>query len=440
MKTVRDLRAPRDSSRRLVRASAGALLLAPVFMLAACGGSSSNDSPPAQETPTPAPAPAPAASAFTKAASWTATVPAAGQAVCYDFDAAAEVADCAGTAWDVKLASANRGTSFATNSGPNGTGQGGAFGGPFEHTWAELQTWQNATTDPTSGAIPANLYFADTAGGAFTGSNAIGSAAFEYGIGGGHLLYPSYRVFLVTTDASNADASGNSVPVYAVQLVGYYGGDGGTTSGYVTLQWIDRAQPGVIRTATVDARSGWAYFDLGSGTTSSETGTWQLAFNRYNVKTNSGVSGSGTVGAFVGSTPAGLYDANNAPVDSAFTAATPESMAAQLVATQAEPAAAANWVRDSASSSLAPAAEGTYPAPLDYGWYRYFSTADSAVAAGLPAVAHVMQANPDRGTLVRSGEGNSYARMRLSEIRYADPAVATSQQTWTVQFEVQPAQ
>ena len=440
MMTVRHDRDDRNPARRLVRAGAGALILSPLLLLAACGGSSNNDDAAAGPTPAPAPAPAPSAGAFTKSATWAATLPATGQAVCYDFDAAAEVADCSGTAWDIKLSSQGRAASFATNSGPNGTGRGGAFGGPFEHTWAELQTWQNATTDPVSGAIPANLYFADAAGSAFTGTNSIGSAAFEYSLNNDNRLYPTYRVFLVTTDASSADASGATVPVYAVQAVGYYGGAGGTTSGHVSLQWIDRAEPGNIRRATVDATAGWAYFDLASGATTSQTGTWQLAFNRYNVKTNSGVSGTGTVGAFVGSTPSGLYDAAGSPIASAFSAATPESMAAQLVATQATPAAASNWVRDTASSTLAPAYQGTYPQPLDYGWYRYFPTAEAAAAAGLPAVAHLLQANPDRGSLVRSGEGNSYARMRLAGIRYAEPTNISSQQTWTIEFGVQPAQ
>lgn len=441
MKTLRNDRDDLNRSRRLVRAGAGALILSPLFLLAACGGSSSDDPPAAAPAPQPAPAPAPAATGFSKSATWTATLPAAGQSVCYDFDAAAEVAGCAGTAWDVKLVSQGRAASFATNSGPNGTGRGAAFGGPFEHTWAQLLTWPNANTDPASGRqVPSNVYTADSARNAFTGTNPIGSAAFEYSLNNDNRLYPTYRVFLVTTDASNADATGATVPVYAVQLVGYYGGAGGTTGGHVSLQWVDRAQPGDIRKATVDATAGWTYFDLVSGTTSTEAGTWHLAFNRYNVKSNSGISGAGTVGAFVGSTPSGLYDAAGSPVVSAFSSATPESMAAQLTAPQTARAAASNWSKDAASSTLAPAYQGTFPQPLDYGWYRYFPTAEAASAAGLPAVAHVLQANPERASLVRSGEGNSYARMRLSEIRYADPASSASPQTWTIEFGVQPAQ
>ena len=441
MMTPRSERDEQRACRRLARAGAAALLLSSLSslsLLTACGGGSGNDDPVAT---TPALAPAPAAGSFTKSATWTATLPAAGQVVCYDFDAAAEVADCAGTAWDIKLASQGRGASLATNSGPNGSGRGAAFGGPFSHTWTELLTWTSATTDPTSGRpVPSNAYVADSARNAFTGTNSIGSAAFEYSVNNDNRMYPTYRVFLVTSDAANADATGAAVPVYAAQIVGYYGGPGGTTSGHVSLQWIKRTEPGNLRQITVDATSGWAYVDLETGAASTETGNWHLAFNRYNVKTNGGISGSGTVGGFVGSTPAGLYDASGSPITAAFTAATPESMAAQLTATQATPAAASNWIKDSASSLLAPAYQGTYPQPLDYGWYRYFPTAEAAQAAGLPAVAHLLQANPDRGSLVRSGEGNSYARMRLAEIRYAEPTNIASPQTWTIEFGVQPAQ
>ncbi len=420
-----------------VRHRAAVALLAAAATAAGCGGS---DDDPVAAAPAPATAaPTAAQSAFTKSASWAVTLPAAGQSLCYDFDAAAEVAGCEGTQWDVKLSSGGRSATLYTNSGPNGTGRGGAFGGPFDHTWAELQSWPNATTSPTSGTIPATLYFADTAKSAFAGTNDIGSAAFEYDLNNDNRLYPTYRVFLVTTDNSNADATGASVPVYAVQVVGYYGGASGTTSGFVSLQWIDRANPATVQRATVDARGGWAYLDLASGAVTSEAGTWQIAFNRYNVKTNGGSSGSGTVGGFIGATPAGFYGADGRPLATAFAAATPESQQGSLTGTLAAPSAASDWLKDSVSSALAPAYRGTFPAALDYGWYRYFPTTDAAAAAGLPAVANVLQAQPTRAALVRSGEGTSYARMRLGEIRYADPQSATSAQTWTFEFGVQPA-
>lgn len=418
-------------------ATLGPLVVA--LALSACGGGGGSDddggTPP---TPTPT-------SSFTQQASWSFTLPAAGSSLCYDFNARAEVAGCSGNAWDLKVTSSGRTATLWTNSGTSGTGSGGAFAGPFEHTWAQLQTWLNATTDPVNGAIPATLYAADSASSVFTGGNGIQSAAFEYGVTGAndHLLYPNYRVFLITTDNTSADATGTvAAPVYALQVTGYYGGTGGTTSGYPSLRWIDRSTPASVRTATFDARAGWVHVNLATGTQTDANGTWHIAFNRYNVKLNGGTSGSGKVGGFVGRTPAGFYDASGQPVPAKFqSTANPADTASDLVATDLSVPASANaWVRDALTSRLNPVYRGSYPNPLDYGWLTYYPTAAAATAGGLPAVAHLIKAMPERAALVRGGEGNTYARMRLEEIRYADPGNASSAQTWTFGFEVQPAQ
>lgn len=401
------------------------------LFLAACGGGGGED--PAAPGITPPPA-----SAFTQQATWTVTLPAAGSSVCYDFNARAEVSGCSGTAWDLRLTVGSRGsTTLWTNSGTSGTGAGGAFGGPFDHTWAQLQTYADATS------LPATVFRADGARGVFSGSNGIQSAAFEYGVGGAndHRLYPNFRVFLITTNAASADAVGTETsPVFALQITGYYGGTGGTTSGYPSFRWVDRRVPTTVREATVDARAGWVYYDLVNGALSSETGPWHIAFNRYNVRLNGGSSGSGTVAGFVGRTPAGFYDGNGAPIAAKFQSTTlvadtlPDLQAGDL----SGPATASAWVRDALASALNPASRGSYPNALDYGWYVYHPTAASAQAAGLPAVAHLLQAQPERGALVRGGEGNTFARMRLRSIGYADPNDASSAQTWTFDFEVQP--
>src|SRR5690606_15449401 len=166
------------------------------------------------------PAPAPA-TGFSENATWTVALPAAGESVCYDFDAKAQAA-CTGTAWDIKLASGGQSASLYTNSGPSGEGSGGAFATPFDHAWADLLGWADAFTDASGAVIPERLYFADAAGSVFTGDNGIQSEIFEYGLGGetDHLLYPTYKVFLVTEDATSADATGATVPVYAVQVTG----------------------------------------------------------------------------------------------------------------------------------------------------------------------------------------------------------------------------
>lgn len=414
-----------------------------VAVLSACGGGGGGDSQTPPVDP-PKPPPVTDTSSFTKKAEWKFALPAAGSAICYDFDAQAEVADCSGKAWDVKVQSGGRTAELFTNSGVSGSGKGGAFGSPFSHTWSELLAWKNALTDPTSGAIPASLYFPDAARSTFSGSNGIASAAFEYAIGGDndHLLYPNHRVFLVTTDSKQADTVGTAAaPVYALQVVGYYGGPGGTTSGYPTLRWIDRLSQ-QVRTASVDASSGWAYFNLSSGTTVAASEEWHVALNRNTLKLNGGSSGSGSVAGFVGATPAGFYDAEGKPIVAKFKSAAPADTLADLTGVLATPANANAWVKDAVASQLAPQFTGSYPEPLDYGWFSYYPTDASAIAAGM-AGAHQLKANAERATLVRSGEGNSYARMRVLSIDYAPVAAPakpfSGQQTWSIEMGVQPA-
>lgn len=412
-----------------IRAALSATFLA--ALLSACGGGGDD-----------AGTPAPPASKFTHSATWTFTLPSGGGAVCFDFDAQAETAGCTGTAWDLKVLSSGRSASLWSNSGVSGEGAGGAFGGPFDRDWATLSTWTDARVDPVDGALPAAVYFADAARSVFTGTNGVRSAIFEYGLNGGHLMYPNYRVFLITTNSDSADAIGTpAAPVYALQVTGYYGGPGGTTSGFPSIRWIDRAAPGAVRTATFDAASQWVYVNLGSGQVVAPTEDWHIAFYRYEVKLNGGRSGSGQVAGFVGKTPEGFYDANGQPVVAQFLspANLANTEAALNAADMATPARASQWVNDDESSALNAAYRGTYPDTLDYGWYRYHPTAAAATAAGLLPVAHLLSANPQGAALLRSGEGNSYARFHVTEIRYADPANASSAQTWTIAFDVQPA-
>ena len=381
---------------------------------------------------------------FTGKATWTVQVPAAGSSVCYDFDKAVEVAGCAGNAWDLKLTtgSGRSGTSLFTNSGPSGSGNGGVnIGtGAGMPTWTYLQTWKNALTEPGANqALPDRIYFPDSTVGAFSGTNEIGSAAFEYSLGGTHKMFPNYRVFLVSTDSSSNSTTGTATaPVYALQVVGFYGGASGDVSGYPAFRWVNRAEAGsAVRTAQVDARDQgkWVYFNLASGTEVAESGEWHVAFSRYRIRLN---PAGGKLGAAVGLTPDGLYDADGKVQSAAMMAATPESTLASLTA--AAIPATAEWRKDGDSSRLNLAtSKRNDNGSFDYGWYTYYPTADLANAAGLGATAHVIGANADKGRLIRGGEGNSYARFHLTKVQYQDAANPRSPQTWTVEFEVQPA-
>lgn len=430
---------------RVLRTLAASALAA---ALAACGGGGGSSGGGGNTPDTP-----PVSEGFTRSGEWSfelGTTP--GSTTCYDFDTRSEVSGCTGTAWDLMVKSGGRTASLWTNSGVSGSGRGGAFAGPFENTWAELKEWENGTTDPASGeAIPATVFLADSASSVFTGTNSIQSAAFEYavtGAEGDHWLYPNFRVFLVTTDSTSASNTGTlASPVYALQVTGYYGTAGsppsgvGTTSGIVSFRWVDRAAGGAARTATVDARDGWVHFNLETGTVTSASGTWHIAFNRYNVKLNGGESGSGTVAGFIGKTPGGFYDGTGKPVAAKFAATTnvadtlPDLTAGDIVG----PATASAWKKDATTSLLSPSYKGSYPSALDYGWYTYYPTDAVAAPAGL--TQHMLKANDTRGALIRTGEGSGYVRLRLKEISYAPATPAyNGQQTWTIEYDLQPSE
>lgn len=102
-------------------------------LLAACGGGGSDDS---------------GDHFIRKGQIWEAKRPAdTAASLCYDFDTQQEVADCSGTAWDIKYTFTAQSYVgyFYTNSGPSGEGQGGAYGPPTQ-AWDELQKITDAST------------------------------------------------------------------------------------------------------------------------------------------------------------------------------------------------------------------------------------------------------------------------------------------------------
>ena len=83
---------------------------------------------------------------------------------------------------------------------------------------------------------------------------------------------------------------------------------------------------------------------------------------------------------------------------------------------------------DSKGSDLNPAYTGNLP-NLDYGWYTY------------NGMTHQLNAKPidkAQGALIKSAEGNSYARLRLDKINYPDNT-ATAATSWVFKFDIQPA-
>ncbi|MGP5631538.1 MULTISPECIES: HmuY family protein [Psychrobacter] len=366
----------------------------------------------------------PASSAsFSETATWQVTNLAPDSATCYDFDAKAE-SSCDGDTWDIKFENQARSVKLWSNSGDSGAGMGGVFG---LIDWSDLSRYTNATLDPDTGRDISLHYNEDRSGGVFTAK-----PWFEYNLQGKHQLYPNNRVYMVTTDSSSAMTDSSvQQPIYALQITNYYNDAG--KSGYPTIRWIDTALPNQVQTQTINATSNddWVYVDLKTGQSSTDKdSTWQIGFKRNDVILNGGDSGSGKVGGYLAATPAGYYDAKDEPIVSQFITDGSAATLADLTSTADydKPLSARSWVIDSKGSDLNPAYTGNFP-NLDFGWYTY------------NGMTHQLNAKPldsAQGALIRSAEGNSYARMRLDKINYPD-STATTATSWEFKLDIQPA-
>ena len=366
----------------------------------------------------------PASSAsFSETATWQVTNLAPDSATCYDFDAKAE-SSCDGDTWDIKFENQARSVKLWSNSGDSGAGMGGVFG---LIDWSDLSRYTNATLDPDTGRDISLHYNEDRSGGVFTAK-----PWFEYNLQGKHQLYPNNRVYMVTTDSSSAMTDSSvQQPIYALQITNYYNDAG--KSGYPTIRWIDTALPNQVQTQTINATSNddWVYVDLKTGQSSTDKdSTWQIGFKRNDVILNGGDSGSGKIGGYLAATPAGYYDAKDEPIVSQFITDGSAATLADLTSTADydKPLSARSWVIDSKGSDLNPAYTGNFP-NLDFGWYTY------------NGMTHQLNAKPldsAQGALIRSAEGNSYARVRLDKINYPD-STATTATSWEFKLDIQPA-
>lgn len=383
------------------------------------GSSNSNNGNSDNDGSTP-----PASSAsFSETATWQVTNLAPDSATCYDFDAKAE-SSCDGDTWDIKFENQARSVKLWSNSGDSGAGMGGVFG---LIDWSDLSRYTNATLDPDTGRDISLHYNEDRSGGVFTAK-----PWFEYNLQGNHQLYPNNRVYLVTTDSSSAMTDSSvQQPIYALQITNYYNDAG--KSGYPTIRWIDTALPNQVQTQTINATSNddWVYVDLKTGQSSTDKdSTWQIGFKRNDVILNGGDSGNGKTGGYLAATPAGYYDAQGEPITGQFITDGSAATLADLTSTvdYEKPLSARSWVIDSKGSDLNPAYTGNYP-NLDFGWYTY------------NGMTHQLNAKPvdsAQGALIRSAEGNSYARMRLDKINYPD-STATTATSWEFKLDIQPA-
>ncbi|XOZ32995.1 HmuY family protein [Halomonadaceae bacterium KBTZ08] len=136
---------------------------------------------------------------------------------------------------------------------------------------------------------------------------------------------------------------------------------------------------------------------------------WHLAFRRNDIKLNGGNSGPGDVAGAVGVAQSDFYTEDGSPNASVFLNATADSEKEHLLATLSAPD---SWTSDAVVTEFGDA------------WYTYNRE------------THTVSANPDNGWLLRSAEGDSYARLRVNQFDY--PA-ANGGAEFQFDFDVQPA-
>lgn len=230
-----------------------------------------------------------------------------------DFALEAEV-DCEANAdtWDLMFEVAGRSWSIWTNGGVHGTGHGAAFGPMSPAAASEAYSIAD---------IPG--WFADPRGGAF-----LEYPWYTYSVFGTHDISANYRVFAIDTGTSK----------YKLQVRSYYGASG--ASARLQLHYAEiggagghdlevNASAGGFGATPDNPDNKFVYVDLDQGEVldidddaATTNLAWDIAFKRFNVICNGGVSGPGTVGTALAAELDGMYDADGLPIRAAFEAAT----------------------------------------------------------------------------------------------------------------------
>jgi len=155
------------------------------------------------------------------------------------------------------------------------------------------------------------------------------------------------------------------------------------------------------------------YLNLETGELTSEDGNWHLAANRLSFKLNSGASGSGRVAGALAVAQDEFYDSNGEADANVFTNATPDSEQEHLLGALQEPD---SWQQDAFVSAFGSSDS----------WSEY----DHATG--------VISHRDDVGYLVRSAEGDSFARMRVAEFNFPTRE-GQGIQDFRFEFDVQAA-
>ncbi|MBY6033122.1 HmuY family protein [Marinobacter daepoensis] len=168
-----------------------------------------------------------------------------------------------------------------------------------------------------------------------------------------------------------------------------------------------------LQSKRLPAANETVYLNLKTGALVGENDEWHIAANRLRFTLNGGASGSGMVGGVLAVAQDDFYDADGEPRVSVFTNATVNSEEEHLREVFSAPE---SWQQDAFASAFG--ASST--------WSEY----DRATG--------VISEKADVGYLVRSAEGDSYARMRVVDFHFPTRA-GSGIESFRFEFEVQAA-
>ncbi len=176
----------------------------------------------------------------------------------------------------------------------------------------------------------------------------------------------------------------------------------------------DGSQDNSVTTLTVDATAGgfgtpaddpanrYTYLNLNTAEVvdiddaeADDSDAWHIAFKRTSIKLNGGISGPGSVGAVLLDEQSEFYAADGSPNASVFLNADPGGELSAL--TEATAAADLEFETDQRAAAIA--GDGS-----EEGWWLY----DRA--------SHTVSANTDAWWLVRTAEGDGYAKFHVTAI------------------------
>lgn len=156
------------------------------------------------------------------------------------------------------------------------------------------------------------------------------------------------------------------------------------------------------------------YLNLETGAMVEESGDWHIAANRLSFKVNSGASGNGSVGGALAISQDDFYGSNGDPKASVFTNATADSEQEHLLGILEAPSA---WKEDAFASAFGSSDT----------WSQYNDGLITEVE--------------DVGYLVRSAEGDSFARMRVVDFDFPTRDTSVNGiRDFTFSFDVQAAE